>query len=340
MPGAATSAGRTRRTASRRRLRRPLGSALYSPVFKIGASGRPCRSITSTVRLLRQLAGRRRTGRLPRQRGVWRKLTTLPYDGPLIWNTYCNPLCNGGGEIGDPCYARARVRASGLQPARPGGGELENGLRRAVGTVSGDLVQFAGGSARCAAHLRHLDGGGYGLDNVTLTSVVQKTCDATPRATWAAGGLRPLRNLTQLCATATRLSSDERWSVDVTLRNSTAAPGEHRGRPAAERQLAQPVSVTGNPGSFGTLAAAAGWRPHLRVRRRADAACIVDVLFDVRNIATSQASYPANRRLLAPVEHRSQQTATQSVSRWSRGLLASSPLLPALTVPVPPTVRR
>nr|MCU0253100.1 hypothetical protein [Acidobacteriota bacterium] len=320
-------------------------SALYSPVFKIDAAST---TLTFDHEYLFGYSGTYRAdGARVDYRvngGVWRKLTALPYDGGLIFNTYCNPLCNTGGELGDACFSET-----------PGQGEmvfnqLDQGARNwtsvsgaVSGLAQGDLVQFRWrvGSMRSSAYGISTKGG-YGIDNVSLTSVVQQTCDATPRADVGCGVVFDrFGNLTELCGDGDALvEPTERWSVDVTLRNSTAAP--------AVSTLADlvpsggslnPASVTGNPGSFGTLAAAGGTATaSYEFVVGADAACIEDVLFDVRNIATSQASYADRLSAFSiPVGGiGAQQSATQTVSPLvAEDSLASSPLSPALTLPVP-----
>jgi len=103
--------------------------------------------------------------------------------------------------------------------------------------------------------------GGYGLDNVSVTNVVQRTCDATPRPDVGCGVVfDQAGNLAQVCGDGDALiEPTERWSVDVTLRNSTSA--------AAVSTLADlvvsggslnPASVTGNPGAFEHSPRAAG----------------------------------------------------------------------------------
>ena len=184
--------------------------------------------------------------------------------------------------------------------------------------------------------------GGYGIDNVSLTSVVQKSCDSALHPDVGCGVVFDrFGNLTQVCGDGDALvEPTERWSVDLTLRNSTAAPAVNTVADLLPSGASlNPASVSGNPKSFGTLAAAGGTATAAyEFVVGADATCIEDVLFDVRNIATSQASYPDQPSAFSvPVGGiGSQQTATQTVSPLvAEDSLAASPLSPALTVPVP-----
>lgn len=320
-------------------------SVLYSPVFKIDATGT---TLSFDHEYLFGYSGAYRAdGARVDYRvngGVWRKLTTLPYDGGLIFNTYCNPLCNTGGELGDACFSEI-----------PGLGEmvfnqLDQGARNWTsvsgalsGLSPGDQVQFRWrvGSMRSSAYGISTKGG-YGLDNVGLTSVVQRTCDAAPRADVGCGVVfERFGNLAQLCGDGDALvEPTERWAVDVTLRNSTAAPAVNTVADLLPSGGSlNPASVSGNPGSFGTLAAAGGTgtaRYEFVIGQ--GATCIENVLFDVRNIATGQSPYADQPGAFSiPVGGiGARQTATQATSPLvAEDSLASSPLLPALTVPVP-----
>jgi hypothetical protein len=320
-------------------------SVLLSPVFKIGATD------TTLGFDHEYLFGYSGTYRVDGARvdyrvngGPWRKLTTLPYDGGLIFNTYCNPLCNGGGEIGAPCYSET-----------PGLGEkvfnqLDQGARnwRPVssalsGLSSGDMVQFRWrvGSMNSSAY-GISSKGGYGLDNVSLTNVVQKSCDGTVRPDVGCGVVFDhYGNLAQVCGDGDALiEPTERWAVDVTLRNSTAAPAVNTvASLEASAGSRNPASVSGNPVSFGTIAAAGGTATaRYEFIVGPAAACIENVLFDVRNIASSQASYADQPSVFSVPDGGTgvQQGATQSVSPIvAEDSTASSPLLPALTVPAP-----
>jgi len=320
-------------------------SALHSPVFKIGATGTTL-SFDHEYRFgysgSYRVDGARVDYRL--NGGNWRKLTTLPYDGGLIWNTYCNPLCNGGGELGAPCFSEA-----------PGNGELVfNQLgpapidwRTVSGALSGlspgDLVQFrwrVGSMTSSAFGIS--TAGGYGLDNVSVSNAVQRTCDATPRADVGCGVVFDhFGSLVQRCGDGDALvEPTERWAMDVTLRNSSAAPAPNVVAdlvPSAGSR--NPASVSGNPGVFGTLAAAGGTgTATYEFVVGSGATCIQNILFDLRNIADDHTVYTNERSAFAiPVGGvGAQQTATQVVDPLtvSEGLGFSS-LSPSLTVPPP-----
>jgi hypothetical protein len=320
-------------------------SVLYSPVLKVGATGTTLSfdheylfGYSGNLRLDGARVDYRVNG------GVWRKLETLPYDGALIWNTYCNPLCNGGGELGDPCFAES-----------PGNGEsIFNQLNQGAvswttvsgaltGLSPGDLVQFRWRVGSMSTSLYGISTtGGYGVDNFRLTNVVQRSCDSTPRADVGCGVVVDgFGNLSQLCGDGDAVvEPTERWSVDVTLRNSTAAPAA-----GATADLVvsggsrNPASVTGNPGSFGTLAAGGGTgTATYQFVVAPGATCIEDVLFDVMGIAAGASQYPDQPSAFSvPVGGvGTQETATPTVDPLvATGDVASAPLLPALGVPPP-----
>jgi hypothetical protein len=319
-------------------------SALYSPVLKIGAAGTTLSfdheyrfGYSGSLRVDGARVDYRING------GVWRKLTALPYDGPLIFNHYCNPLCNMGGEYNEDCFAET-----------PGSGELIfNQLGQAVswtpvsgalsGLAPGDLVQFRWrvGSMRSSIY-GVSTAGGYGLDNVSLTNVVQRTCDGATRPDVGCGVVFDhAGNFVEQCGDGDAVvEPTERWAVDVTLRNSTATPSVATTADLVVSDGSRnPASVSGNPMAFGTLAAAGGTATATyEFVVGPEAACIEDLLFDVRDIASSQGSYPDEPSAFSvPVGGIGvQQIATQSISPLhATDAAATSPLLPALGVPVP-----
>lgn len=320
-------------------------SVLYSPVLKVGATGTTL-AFDHEYRFAYSGAYRVDGARVDYRvnGGVWRKLTTLPYDGGLINNSYCNPLCNLGGEFNEDCFSE-----------NPGAGEnvfnqLDQGTvswRPVSGALSGlnpgDLVQFRWrvGSMSSSAYGIPTTGG-YGLDNVSLTNVVQHACDATVRPDTGCGILFDhYGNLVQRCGDGDALlEPSERWAVDVTLRNSTASPAT-----GVTAQLAvspgsrNPASVGGGPASFGTLAASGGTgTATYEFVVGAEAACIEDVLFDLRDIASGQGSWSDRLSVFSlPVGGAgAQQTATQSVDPLNvAGTTVVSALSPAPQIPAP-----
>lgn len=320
-------------------------SALYSPVLKIGAAGTTLSfdheyqfAFSGNLRADGARVDYRVNG------GAWRKLTTLPYDGPLIFNHYCNPLCNMGGEHDKTCFSETA-----------GSGELIFN-RLSAGTVNwtpvsgdvpgltpGDLIQFRWrvGSMRSSLYgLSTL--GGYGLDNVGVTNVVERTCDAAVRPDVGCGVVFDhFGNLVEQCGDGDAVvEPTERWAVDVTLRNSTAAPsvGTTADLVVSGGSL-NPASVIGNPMAFGTLAASGGTATATyQFVVGPGATCIEDLLFDVRGIANSQGSYAdAPSAFSVPVGG----IGAQQVASQSGGPLTAidaavlSTLAPALGVPAP-----
>lgn len=320
-------------------------SVLYSPVFKIGATDTTLTfdheyrfGYSGSARVDGARVDYRVNG------GAWRKLTTLPYDGPLIWNTYCNPLCNGGGEIGDYCFSenagQGELVFNQLDQGAVNWSPVSGAL---AGLSAGDLVQFRWRVGSMRSSLYGIStAGGYGLDNVTLTNVVEKTCDATPRADVGCGLVfDSFGNLVETCGDGDLVvEPTERWTVDVTLRNSSASPAVNAVAeltPSAGSR--NPVSVNGNPGAFGTLPAAGGTgTATFEFVVGPGATCVEEILFDLTNIADAGGSYDDQPSVFAlPVGGTGMpQTATQTVDP----LLAEdgrdqSPLAPALTVPTP-----
>jgi len=319
-------------------------SALYSPFFKIGATATTL-SFDHEYRFgwsgTYRVDGARVDYRL--NGGPWRKLTTLPYDGPLIFNTYCNPLCNGA-ELAKPCFSETPGNGEnifnqldqGTVNWRPVAGSL-------TGLTPGDLVQFrwrVGSMWSSAYGISTL--GGYGLDNVRATNVVQQTCDSALHPDVGCGVVfGGIGNLTQICGDGDAVvEPTERWSVDVTLRNSTAANAVNAVADLVVSDGSRVLAtVAGNPGVYGTLAAAGGTgTAGYEFLVESGAACLDDILFDLRNIADNQTVYGDQPSAFAVTVGGAgaQQSASQSVDplQVAEGA-ASSPLSPALTVPAP-----
>jgi hypothetical protein len=272
-------------------------SVLYSPVLKIGAG-------TTTLSFDHEyLFGWTGSYRVDGARvdysvngGAWQKLTTLPYDGGLIWNTYCNPLCNGS-EIGAPCYSEtAELGESVFNQLDLGTVNWTNVSGDLTGLTSGDLVQFRWRVGSMNTSVYGIStAGGYGLDNVSVTDVIERVCDAASNPDVGCGVIYDSSgNLTQVCGDDDAVvEPTERWSVDVSLRNSSVADSVNT---TADLVLngGSPViaTVTGNPGDFGTLPALGGTGTasyEFIVDGGAD--CINDILFNLENIADGGATY-------------------------------------------------
>jgi len=319
-------------------------SALYSPFFKIGATDTTL-SFDHEYRFgwsgSYRVDGARVDYRL--NGGPWRKLTTLPYDGPLIFNTYCNPLCNGA-ELAKPCFSETAGNGEnifnqldqGTVNWRPVAGGL-------TGLTPGDLVQFRWrvGSMRSSDYgISTL--GGYGVDNVRATNVVQQACDSAVHPDVGCGVVfGGFGNLAQICGDGDAVvEPTERWSVDVTLRNSTAVNAVNA---VADLVVSDGstilATVAGNPGGYGTLAAAGGTgTAAYEFVVESGAACLKDILFDLRNIADNQAVYGDQPSAFAVAVGGT--GAVQAASQSVDPLLVvqgavSSPLSPALGVPTP-----
>ena len=320
-------------------------SVLYSPALKIGTAGTTLSfdhqylfGYSGSVRVDGARVDYRVNG------GVWRKLTSLSYDGPLIFNHYCNPLCNLGGEYNKPCFAETPGAGElvfnqlnlGAQNWKPASGAL-------AGVNPGDLVQFRWrvGSMRSSDYGISTKGG-YGLDNVSITGVVQRTCDATVRPDTGCGVVfDSFGNLVQRCGDGDSLvEPTERWAVDVTLRNSSAANAVNTvASLVTSGGSRNPAIVTPGSASFGTIAANGGEATATyEFTVGAGATCIEDVLFDVTDIASSQGTYRDQPSVFAvPVGGLgAQQTATQTGGPvTAEDVKASAPLTPPLTVPAP-----
>jgi hypothetical protein len=319
-------------------------SALYSPVYKIGATAT---TLSFDHEYLFGWAGGHRTdGARVDYRvngGAWRKLTTLPYDGTLIWNLYCNPLCNAP-ELGEPCFAE-----------NPGAGErIFNQLDQGAvnwtpvsgalpGLAPGDFVQFRWrvGSMRSSMY-GISTAGGYGLDNVRVTNVVRQTCDAAPNPDVGCGVMFDSTGApVEVCGDGDALvEPTERWSVAVTLRNSSPAPASNvRADLVPSAGSRNPATVSGNPGSFGTIPAAGGTAAaSFEFIVGPDAACIEDVLFDLANVRDDVTVWGDRPSVFAiPIGGvGAPETAAQTVDPLTvADDTAWTALGPALTVPVP-----
>jgi hypothetical protein len=319
-------------------------AALYSPVLKIGAD-------TTTLNFDHEyLFGWTGTYRVDGARvdysvngGAWQKLTTLPYDGPLIWNTYCNPLCNAS-ELGEPCFAEAPEAGEQIfNQLNLGAVNWTNVSGALTGLTPGDLVQFRWrvGSMNSSVYGISTTGG-YGLDNVSVTDVIEQVCDTAVNPDAGCGVIFDgSGNLTQICGDDDDVvEPSERWSIDVSLRNSASADAVNT---VADLALSGGslvyASLTGNPGSFGTLSALGGTgTASYEFIVDSGATCINDILFDVENIADGGGTYGDQPSAFTVQVGGigSQELGSQSVDPLVvSGGAAASALSPAFTTPTP-----
>ena len=184
--------------------------------------------------------------------------------------------------------------------------------------------------------------GGYGLDNVSVTSVVEQVCDTAVNPDVGCGVLFDASgNLTEICGDGDSLvEPTERWAVDVTLRNSSASSAvDTQADLTTSIGSTLPASVTGNPGSYGTLAAEGGTgTTSYEFVVDPTAVCVNEITFNLENISDNGAIYDDQPSAFT-VEVGgigSQEVATQASSPLTAsGTTASSSLTPTLTTPVP-----
>jgi hypothetical protein len=237
--------------------------------------------------------------------GPWNKITTLPYDGPLIFNTYCNPLCNGGADLFD---ATPPAQQDCFHETVNDGESVFNILPAAAvqnwETVSANITGLASGdNLRIRWRVGSMDSttfglnnaGGYGLDNV-IVSANQFGCDAAVRPNVGCGVVfKDSGNLTEACGDGDAfIESNEQWEVDVTLQklgdgsavNTTANLAVNAGS-------ANTATITGNPQNYGTIPQRGGTATATyQFEVEGSPVCIDDITFDVTNINTTGGPYP------------------------------------------------
>jgi hypothetical protein len=274
--------------------------------------------------------------------GAWQKLTTLPYDGSLIFNSYCNPLCNNFGLVecfsenpssGENIFA---LFSSGLQTWKKVEGEV-------TGLTAGDQLQFRW---RVGSMNLTFFGfprvGGYGLDNVQVDST-QQECDSN---VWPDEGCGVVfdgaGDLVQLCGNGNDVvEPTEIWSIDVDLKNVGSNAAVNMTADLAIN-VGSPNSamLSGNPGDYGTIAGNDGvGTASYEFEVEGMAICVDDIVFDVINIMDSSRTY--NDALGAfgiPVgELLADQTASQTVNPIEASAGSAQSLMSpsfALTLPV------
>lgn len=319
-------------------------SALYSPVVKIGAASTTLRfdheykfGSTSTLRVDAARVDYSVNG------GAWQKMTTLTYDGPLIFNSYCNPLCNGG-QFGLPCFSENATDGENVFALLSSGTRNWTNTAAALsGLTAGDQIQFRWRVGSMSTSLYGISTlGGYGLDNVSITNVVEQACDAAVHPDVGCGvSFLSSGNLTEVCGDGDAVvEPTEQWSVDVTLENlgSSSAVGTVADL-VVNGGSAIAATVTGNPGSYGTIAGDGGTgSASYQFAVDGAAVCVDDITFDVDNIADNARTYPdETAAFTVPVGMiTGSQTANQSTSPLSAAAgSATSNLAPALTLTVP-----
>jgi hypothetical protein len=318
-------------------------SAVYSPVYKIGAS-----STTLSFDHEYQFASNS-TLRLDGARvdfsvngGAWQKLESLPYDGGLITNFYCNPLCNGGWN--KPCFTE-----------NSGGGEnifgmLNSGIQnwttavgQLTGLAAGDQVQFRWrvGSMNSSEY-GFSTPGGYGLDNLSVTSVVQQACDTAINPDVGCGVVfGGASNLTQICGDDDLVvEPTEVWQVDADLKNVGSSDAVNvMADLSVNASSAVAATITGNPGDYGTLSATGGTgTATYQFTVDAGAMCVSDLTFDMTNISDSSGALPplSNAFAVQIGAFAGMETSTQQVDPISaQSSTASSTLTPSFTLATP-----
>ncbi|MDH3784139.1 MAG: hypothetical protein OEV00_02295, partial [Acidobacteriota bacterium] len=276
-------------------------SILYSPVFKVGATSTTLSfdheylfAWTGTFRLDGVVVDYQVNG------GSWQKLSTLPYDGSLIWNLYCNPLCNGT-EFGFPCETERPEEGEDVFNQFDQGVVNWTSVGGAItGLTPGDLVRvrWRFGSMNSAVYGISTDGG-YGLDNVSLTNIVELECDSAVNADTGCGVVfDSAGNLVEVCGDGDLLvEPTETWSVDVTLRNSSVSSAVNTTADLATGVATPLAASISSPGAnFGTISAAgATATASYQFGVDAGAVCIDDIVFDVENITDNATSHPDKR---------------------------------------------
>ncbi len=235
--------------------------------------------------------------------GPWQKVQ-LAYDGELIWNTYCNPLCNGGASLFDaspPATIACETENvnGGENVFNVLGGVTVNWTTTqatVLGLTSGDLIQFRWrvGSMNGATVFGLDTSGGYGLDNVVVTSNAQE-CDSAVVVPSNSCDLtfESADNLTEQCGDGDALvEPGEQWSVDVSLINDTEATAVNTVADLTVNAGGVQATVSGNPGMYGTLAPKASATQSYSFIVDPAATCVDDVDFDVTNIMDNATMHP------------------------------------------------
>jgi hypothetical protein len=277
---------------------------------------------------------------------AWQKMTGLPYDGPLIHNTYCNPLCNGG-DIPPalPCFSENAGNGENifnrLDDATVNWTTVSSDV---TGLTSGDQLQFRWrvGSMNSSAFSVLNPTGGYGVDNVSITNVVPLTCDTAANPDVGCGVVfGGAGNLVQVCGNDNAVvEPSEVWAVDVTLKNvGSSSAVDTMADLAINAGSTVNASVTGNPASYGTIVADGGTSTATYEFQVEDLAiCLDDIVFDVTNMTDLSQSHPDKLQAFAVDVGgiNGEETATQALDPISAtDGSTSSNLSPAFSVMTP-----
>jgi hypothetical protein len=213
-----------------------------------------------------------------------------------------------------------------------------------TGLTTGDTVQFRWrfGSMNSQGAFPTLlfTDGGYGLDNVAITNVLAQECDTAINPDIGCGvTFDSAGNLTEVCGDGDLLvEPTEDWTVDVTLKNSQTTSAVNTtadlGVNVGSTVLA---TVSGNPGSYGTIAAAGGTgTASYGFSVDAGAVCVNDITFDVLNITDDVTSHGDDLGAFAvPVGGVGGETATQDTPIAASGGTSTSTMSPAFTLASP-----
>ena len=318
-------------------------SVLLSPILTIGATSTSIRfdheyrfGSTSTLLIDGVRVDYRVNG------GAWQKVTTLPYDGPLIFNSYCNPLCNGG-VFGDTCFSENETDGENIFAL------LDSGTRNWT-TVDGSVTDLAPGDqvqfrwrvgSMSTSQYSISTAGGYGLDNVRITNVVEQECDAAVHPDQGCGvGFNSAGNLVEVCGDGDLfVEPTEQWTVDVTLENTGPTDAvDTTADLVVNVASGSGATVTGNPGSYGTIAAGGGLSVATYGFEVDGAACAGDITFDIANITDQLGAYPGvTGAFNVPVgEILASETGNQNQDPIAAADgLTSTTFLPAFTISTP-----
>jgi hypothetical protein len=318
-------------------------SVLYSPVYTIGASTTTL-SFDHEYKFASNATLRADGARVDYSvnGGSWQKLESLPYDGDLIYNFYCNPLCNGGWN--KPCFTENPndgenvfcMLDAGTRNWTTASGELS-------GLTAGDQVQFRWrvGSMNSSEYGLPTTGG-YGLDNVSVTNVLQQECDTAINPDVGCGVVfGGAHDLTEVCGDGDLVvEPTEVWDVDVDLKNvgSTDAVGVTADLSVSSSSTVA-ATITGNPGDYGTLSAAGGiGTATYQFTVDPAAICVDDLVFDVTNVNDSVGALPSifDAFSVQIGTFAGMETATQQTDPiTAQGSTASSSLTPGFTLTIP-----
>jgi len=184
------------------------------------------------------------------------------------------------------------------------------------------------------------------VDDIALTYSQAPSCTAYtcgPNVAYD-GSLNPLGTLVEVCGDHDSVvEPGEQWQVTVRLKNTgsqsaTAVQADL----AVNSGSAAAASITGNPGSFGTIAVGGTATATYEFTPDSAVACNKDLVFDMTGVQSAEASYPTQTAAFAVQvggnTSAKDETATQvTTPLTASGNTAHSSLTPALTVTAPAT---